>query len=159
MWLHRNAIGRYVRRRGEKTKRRGALAFDGDVVDVITRWVLILVGCAATALAVAGAILPGLPATPFLLVALWAFARSSPALSERLHRIPLLSHALSEAHRFEQRRAVRPPVKVFAISVAWASVAITVLASGLTKPVLLSCVAAAAICGTLFMLWIPTDRG
>lgn len=126
---------------------------------MITRWMLILVGCAATTLAVAGVILPGLPATPFLLIALWAFARSSPALSDRLHRIPLLSHALAEAHRFEQRRAVRPLVKATAISVAWVSVALTALASGLTKPVLLSCVAAAAIAGTLFMLWIPTDRG
>jgi hypothetical protein len=50
-------------------------------------------------------------------------------------------------------------VKIFAISVAWASVALTALASGLARPVLLSCVTVAALCGTLFMLWIPTDRG
>jgi len=112
----------------------------------------------ATGLAVAGAILPGLPTTPFLLIALWAFSRSSETLNAWLHRIPLLRHALAEAHRFEQRRAVRPAIKVTAVSVAWASVALTALASGAARPVLLGSVAAAAIAGTAFMLWIPTDR-
>lgn len=126
---------------------------------MIRRWVLAAVGCFATAFAVAGAILPGLPTTPFLLVALWAFARSSDALNERLHRIPLLSHALAEAHRFEDRRAIRPAIKVTAISVAWASVAITAAASGMARPILLACVTGAAIAGTIFMLWIPTDSG
>jgi uncharacterized membrane protein YbaN (DUF454 family) len=126
-------------------------------VDVIKRWIMAAVGCVATALAVAGAILPGLPTTPFLLVALWAFARSSDALHARLHRIPLLRHALDEAHRFEERRCVRPAVKVFAIAVAWTSVALTAIASGTARPVLLGAVAAAALGGTAFMLWIPSD--
>ncbi len=125
---------------------------------MIKRGILAGVGCLATVLAIAGAILPGLPTTPFLLIALWAFARSSDALADRLHRIPLLSHALAEAHRFEERRTVRPAVKLTAISVAWMSVALTALASGLTRPVLLASVAAAAISGTAFMLWVPTDR-
>ncbi len=40
----------------------------------------LLVGLAATACGMAGVILPLVPATPFLLVAAYAFARSSPRL-------------------------------------------------------------------------------
>ena len=69
----------------------------------MTRLVLLLIGSIATALAVAGAVLPGLPTTPFLIVALWAFARSSDRLYAWLQRVPLLQAALVEAHRFEQR--------------------------------------------------------
>ena len=124
---------------------------------MIKRYLLILVGLLATALAIAGAILPGLPTTPFLLVALWAFARSSGMLYRWLNRIPLLSHALAEAHRFEERRAIRLPIKLVAVGFSWASVALTWLTVGLDRPILLGSVAAAALAGTLFMLWIPTD--
>jgi len=119
---------------------------------------LIVVGLVATVLALAGAILPGLPTTPFLIVALWAFARSSQRLHAWLHRIPLLKSALAEAQRFEDRRAIRLPVKLVAIGFSWASVLAMWLFAGFDRPLLLASVAAAAIAGTAFMAWIPTDR-
>ena len=116
-------------------------------------------GTIMTALAIAGAILPGLPTTPFLIVALWAFARSSPTLAARLERIPLLQSALKEAHRFETRRAVRPAVKLTALAFAWGSTLLAVLtAPSWTAPLPLI-IGAAALSATAFMLWIPTDRG
>lgn len=40
------------------------------------------------ALAAIGTVLPVMPTVPFLLVAAWAFARSSPALRERIRHDP-----------------------------------------------------------------------
>lgn len=126
---------------------------------MLTRPLLILLGLLATALAVAGAILPGLPTTPFLLVALWAFARSSTRLYNWLHRVPILRHGLAEAQRFEERGAIRLSVKVVAVSFAWSSALLTWVATGLERPILLGLVSAAALSATAFMWWIPTDRG
>ncbi len=123
----------------------------------MTRLAFVLIGSVATALAMAGAVLPGLPTTPFLLVALWAFARSSDRLYAWIQRVPLLHAALVEARRFEQKRAIRPAVKFLALAMAWASVVFTALTIGATHPVLLSLVTLAAIAGTIFILWVPTD--
>lgn len=120
---------------------------------------LVIVGTVATALAVAGAVLPGLPTTPFVLVALWAFARSSQRLYDALQRIPLLRHGLEEAHRFERRRAIRPPVKAAALAMAWGSAAVTAYLGGAARPWLVGSVTVAAIAATVAMIWIPTDRG
>mgnify|MGYP001253797470 CR=1 FL=1 len=117
---------------------------------------LIAIGLVATVLAIAGAILPGLPTTPFLLVALWAFSRSSARLHLALMRLPLLRSALAEAVRFEERRAIRAGVKVLALTMAWSSVAVTALLGG--RSIVLAVVVAAALGATFTMWWYPTDR-
>ncbi len=119
---------------------------------------LVLLGCVATALALAGAILPGLPTTPFLLVALWAFARSSQRLHDWLVRVPVLQTALVEARRFEEKRAMRPAVKIIAFVMAWASVVVTAFLTGGEKPILLAIVVIAAILATVVVVLVPTDR-
>lgn len=125
---------------------------------VLGRAVLIAIGLVATGLAILGAILPGLPTTPFVLVALWAFARSSQRLYGALQRIPLLRTAIAEANRFEERRAIRLPIKLVAVSFAWGSALLTAYAVGSSRPILASAVAVAALAATAFMLWIPTDQ-
>jgi uncharacterized membrane protein YbaN (DUF454 family) len=124
----------------------------------LLRYSLIAVGSVATLLAIAGVLLPGLPTTPFLLVALWAFARSSDRLYAKVMKLPVLREALVEARRFEERRAVRPGVKLTAVATAWGSVVLTFLAFGDTRPVLLAVIAMAALAATAFMAWIPSDH-
>jgi uncharacterized membrane protein YbaN (DUF454 family) len=123
----------------------------------VSRLAYIIIGNVATALAIAGALLPGLPTTPFLLVALWAFSRSSDRLLGWLERIPLLREALVEARRFEERRTIRREVKIVAIATAWGSVILTGLLSSFSNPLLLSIVGAAALGGTIAMWWFPTE--
>ena len=48
----------------------------------------ISLGWFCVALGVVGIILPILPTTPFLLVAVWAFSRASPTLAEKLRNHP-----------------------------------------------------------------------
>lgn len=126
----------------------------GDAI-ALSRLAYIFIGSIATVLAIAGAILPGLPTTPFLLVALWAFARSSERLLAWLESLPLLRHALVEARRFEERRTIRRGVKITAVTMAWGSVLLTALAS--SSPLLVGIVAAAALGGTFVMWWYPSE--
>jgi len=120
--------------------------------------VLVVVGLVFTGLALLGAVLPGLPITPFLIVALWAFARSSRRLTLWLERVPILQSALRDAQRFEERRELRLTVKLAAIALAWGSVLFVAWwKRSLTEP-LVGVMVLGAIAGTVTMILIPTDR-
>lgn len=113
-----------------------------------------LVGLLATGLAVLGVWLPGLPTTPFVLVALWAFSQSSPRLSAWLRRIPLLRQAIEAADNYQRERTLPMRVKVIAQSFAWSAVPIVFL---ITRSLwVTAAVTIAAISCTVFMMLTPT---
>lgn len=101
------------------------------------------IGVAAVGLATAGLLLPLVPTTVFLLVALWAFARGSPELAERLRANRRFGPMIRD---WEERRAIPRKAKVAAIllmSGSWTWVAVSThsaLVSG-GMGVVLACVA------------------
>lgn len=63
-------------------------------------------------LAIAGVVLPGLPATPFALLAVWAFGRGSPEWAARVERDPRFGPLLVN---WRERRAVPAKAKLLAV--------------------------------------------
>lgn len=75
---------------------------------------LFLAGAAVTfALAVVGALLPGIPTTPFLLLTSYCLVNSSPALHRRLLRSPVLGELLTD---WQRHRGIRRAVKLQALA-------------------------------------------
>lgn len=85
-------------------------------------WTLIAFGWLCVGLGCLGAVLPVLPTTPFLLLALWAFSRSS----ERFHGWLIHHRWLGrivrdwESHRVIPLRAKIIAITTMAASLAWA---------------------------------------
>lgn len=88
------------------------------------RLVYIAIGCTAVVLGVAGIFLPLLPTTPFLLLAAWAFARSSPRLEAWLVRHPRLGPPISA---WRERGAIPARAKIVAIAAMSASLTYIIL--------------------------------
>ncbi len=80
------------------------------------------IGFAATGCGIAGIILPLVPTTPFLLLAAFAFARSSPLLHRWLVTHPRLGPPIRDWHK---HRAVGRPGKIAAIAFMFAAIALS----------------------------------
>ncbi len=78
------------------------------------RWAMLGLGWLAVGLAALGAVLPLLPTTPFLLVAAWAFGRSSARLRRWLYENRVFGPLLTN---WEQHGAVPLWAKVMAVAV------------------------------------------
>ncbi|HLW27330.1 MAG TPA: YbaN family protein [Kiloniellales bacterium] len=78
------------------------------------RYLWMLLGWTAVALAMAGAVLPLLPTTPFLLLAAFAFARSSPRLHAWLLDHPTFGKLI---HNWQQHRSIDRRTKALAVGV------------------------------------------
>lgn len=98
-----------------------------------------LLAYASAGLALLGLVVPGLPTTPFVLVAAWAASRGSRRLHTWLHEHPRLGPALRD---WEEQRAVSTRAKLLALTFLAGSWAI-MYARG-TSPIVL------ALMGLLF---------
>lgn len=111
-------------------------------------------GLAAVGLAVAGVWVPGLPATPFVILALWAFSRSSARLAAWLRRVPLLRSAVAAADEYRRERTLPRGVKIVAQTAAWGSAGLVALTTH--SPWMAGALACAAVACSAFMLRTPT---
>lgn len=84
------------------------------------RWRLLYLGLAylCVGLGMAGAVLPVLPTTPFLLVALWAYFRSHPEKAQKLLDHPRFGPALRD---WREQGAIPTRAKIAAVIVMAAS--------------------------------------
>lgn len=118
------------------------------------RLLWIVLGWGFMALAVLGVILPGLPTTPFLLLAAWAFHKGSRrwALWLEQHRLfgPLLLNW--QRHRVIPRHAKVAAIGMMAVSLVYLTVWSSV--PGLA----VAAIAAVMLGSASWMLWCPSAR-
>lgn len=101
---------------------------------------------------VVGVVLPVMPTTVFLLVALWAFSKSSLRFHRWLYTHPVLGRTLRDWH---EHRAIPPRAKALAVSMMAASLVYVTafVAEGWALPLALAAVLS-AVCG--FILSRPS---
>ena len=85
------------------------------------KWVYWLIAVVALALGLIGVVLPLLPTTPFLIVALWAAGRCSPRLARWLENHPTMGPLL---RNWRDHRAIPTTAKVLACFMMSLSVAV-----------------------------------
>ncbi|QEG25305.1 Inner membrane protein YbaN [Gemmata obscuriglobus] len=121
----------------------------------VRRVVYVCAGLVCVGLAYLGAVLPGLPTTPWVLLASYFFSRSSPRLERWLKRSPLFGRLLRDWH---EHGGIRRPVKVFAVCLVVTVVSLSLAFRDL--PVAVKCVIAGlaliGICTILFI--VPTVK-
>jgi uncharacterized membrane protein YbaN (DUF454 family) len=99
-----------------------------------------------------GVVVPGLPTTPFMLLALWAFSRSSKRFHDWLYNHPLFGPPLQ---KWEQHQVISFPMKAFSL-VAMAG-ALAYMVFGARVPVWVTVLTAVVMAyGAYFVLSKPS---
>ena len=114
----------------------------------------IVLGILSVILAALGVLLPGLPATPFLLLASFAFARSSKKMHDWLINNRVFGPILSD---FLDKKGIRLHIKIISIVMMWGMMFFSVfylIENDLVKYIALG----GAIIGTFAVLRFRTIR-
>jgi len=128
----------------------------GTLVQRFVNLILQTLGLVFVALGAIGIIVPGMPTTPFLLLALALFARSSPLLYAWLYRSRLFGPLLQE---WQQHRAIRPYVRYTAFAAVLLGVTATCLFSDTHTAVKgLTCISGVIGLAVVFRLPVRRDH-
>ncbi len=90
------------------------------VKNQILRVLLFSLGVTSVVLGVIGVFLPLLPTTPFILLAAWAFLKSSKSAHDWLARQPVFGEALKN---WERNRSISRKTKLISIGTIFVSIA------------------------------------
>lgn len=120
----------------------------------LRRLLYLLLALLFLGLGVLGVLLPGLPATPFLLLTSYFLLRSFPALNERLLRAPLVGLLLRD---WQEHRGIRPHVKFKAAAIIVVALSLTAFFGGLDEVLLVIVLLAGAV-GIVVVLSLPIVR-
>lgn len=123
----------------------------------VAAWKRVAYGILAVAMAAVGIVgvwLPGLPTTPFVLVALWSASRSSDRLAARLRRIRVLRAAIDVAEEYARHRSLPMRLKILSQVMAYSAIGLVWL---FTQTVWITVVVACgAVLSTVTMALTPT---
>lgn len=118
----------------------------------LARPFLLALGWIAVALGVIGVVVPGLPTTPFLLVALWAFSKTSKRFHDWLYNHPRLGPPLRD---WRQHGVI--PVKAKVLAIATMTVSLLWIIFGIADDwVMPTIVAACLVPPAIFILTRPS---
>jgi uncharacterized protein len=138
----------------ERRIRKHRLHNPQTYLDHAARWMLIAAGLLCVGLGAIGVILPGLPTTPFLLLAAYCFARSS----EHFHGW-LINHRWfgSYVRNFEEGRGMTRSAKATTVLIIWLSFGVTIV---FFVPVVWGQVGMVlmAVTVSLYIVRLPTPR-
>lgn len=113
---------------------------------------LTLAGAVALLLGIIGIILPGLPTTPFVLLAAYCFAQASPTLHRRLKENRLFGRMISD---WERDRALTLKTKLISSTLMMLMVMLSVWHFA-GRPLLQAGILALGLIGSLVVWRIPT---
>lgn len=122
----------------------------------LRRRLYLVAGLGCVGLAYLGVLLPGLPATPWVLLAGWCFGRSSPRLHRWLRRSPVFGRLLRD---WEEHRGIRRPVKVLAVGLIAVVVTTSVVSGRLPVWARWVVGGAAAVGVGVIVFVVPTAEG
>ncbi|MCB1379536.1 MAG: YbaN family protein [Alphaproteobacteria bacterium] len=115
---------------------------------------LVTTGWMCVALGMLGIIMPLFPTTPFLLVAVWAFSKSSPELAEKIR-----NHRVAGPYIRDWQDSGVIPVKAKVLAVAMMSAMIIYLHFGAKAPTWATVVAAGVLLAiSTYILTRPSKR-
>ncbi|MBI2718735.1 MAG: DUF454 family protein [Rhizobiales bacterium] len=121
---------------------------------ILARSLYLGLGWLGLGLGILGIVFPLFPSAPFLLVAVWAFSRSSPELAERIRNHRLAGPFIRD---WQDEGVISPGVKLTAMAMMAAMFAYVHLAAGL-GPWEEAAVAAVLLAVAGFILSRPSRR-
>ncbi len=119
------------------------------------RIAFLLAGFVTTGLGFAGIVLPGLPATPFFLLAAYFFARSNKKLEQWILNLPKVGHSIRD---FREGKGIPLKAKIAATIIMVLSVSLSLLA---IENILVQAVVIIAVLIGLWVIYfkVPTKHG